>query len=105
MTLDTIPRWVVSRAGLLKPNGKFDKVPCCPVTGRNINAQDPTNWLSFETAFAAYDHGKANGIGIALSSEHKITLNGTDFYLVATCWDECEILDWIETKKRSGRAS
>jgi P4 family phage/plasmid primase-like protien len=88
--LKTIDRWVIWRAGPVKPNGKFDKVPCCPATGKNINGRDPKNWLTYQNALAAYDQGKGDGIGIVLSSEHPINLNGTDFYLVALDFDNCE---------------
>jgi hypothetical protein len=47
-----------------------------------------------ETPPASAGHRGSNligdGIGIALSSEHTITLNGTDFYLVALDFDNCE---------------
>jgi hypothetical protein len=87
--LKSIARWVIWRAGLMKPNGKFDKVPCSPASGRNIDGQDPKNWLTYHAALAAYDQGKGDGIGIVLSSEHTVTLNGTDFYLVALDFDHC----------------
>jgi primase-polymerase (primpol)-like protein len=74
--LKTIDRWVVWKAGPVRPHGKFDKVPCSPATGGNINGQDPKNWLSYQAALAAHDKGKGDGIGIVLSFEHPIDLSG-----------------------------
>lgn len=87
--LRAISRWIVWRAGPLKPTGKFDKIPCDPVRGRNIDAQNPKNWLSYANALAAYDQGVGDGIGIILSSEHRVNLEGTDYILVASDFDKC----------------
>jgi primase-polymerase (primpol)-like protein len=87
--LKTIDRWIVWRAGPVKPNGKFDKIPCSPATGIKINGLNPKNWLTYQDALTAYDQGKGDGIGIVLSPEHTITLNGTDFHLVALDFDQC----------------
>ena len=87
--LKGVDRWVVWRAGPLKPNGKFDKIPCDPATGRNSDGQAPENWLTYQAALAAYDQGKADGIGIVLSSEHTIPHSGSEFYLVALDFDNC----------------
>lgn len=88
--LKAIGTWVVWRGGPTKPNGKFDKIPCDPVSGRNVNAQNSKNWLTYEVALAAYDQGVGDGIGVVLSSEHPVTLNGTDYILVALDLDKCE---------------
>jgi hypothetical protein len=39
--LKSIDRWVIWRAGPIKPSGKFDKIPCSPATCRNIDGHDP----------------------------------------------------------------
>ncbi len=87
--LKTIDRWVIWRAGPVKNNGKFDKVPCSPAIGGNINGQDPKNWLTYQDALAAHDQGKGDGIGIVLSSGHKVTVDGIEYYLVALDFDAC----------------
>lgn len=91
--LKNTPRWVVWQAGKTKPNGKFDKVPVNPATGRNINGNDPSNWLAYADALAAYDGGKGSGIGLALCDEPVATwgnvLCGAPQYLVALDFDHC----------------
>lgn len=91
--LAKIPRWVTWKAGQPKHNGKFDKVPINPATGRNINGNDPANWLRFADALAAYDAGKCSGIGLALSDEPVATwgnvLCGAPQYLTALDLDYC----------------
>lgn len=93
LLLKNTPRWVVWQAGKIKPNGKFDKVPVNPATGRNINGNDPSNWLAYADALAAYHGGKGSGIGIALCDEPVATwgnvLCGAPQYLVALDFDHC----------------
>lgn len=86
--LRTIPRWVLWRAGPIKPSGKFDKVPCRR-RGWDIDAQDPRNWMTYEAAALAYDQGKCDGIGIVLSSKHTIVHDGIEYYLTALDFDRC----------------
>ena len=59
------------------------------MTGRNVDPLDPVNWFSFEEAMNAYRNGVGNGIGIALSEEHPITVAGEPFYLTAVDLDNC----------------
>jgi AAA domain/Primase C terminal 2 (PriCT-2) len=87
--LKGIDQWVIWRAGPLKGNGKFDKIPISPSTGHNINGQDPKNWLPYKDAVAAYDRGIGNGIGIVLNNEHTIQHNGSEYYLIALDFDNC----------------
>lgn len=91
--LKNIPRWVVWQAGQTKLNGKFDKVPVNPVTGRNINGNDPANWLTYSAALACYEGGKGSGIGLALCDQPVATwgnvLCGAHQYLVALDFDHC----------------
>lgn len=86
-------RWVTWKAGERKPTGKFDKVPINPTTGRNVSANEPNNWMSFDDAYAAYQAGKCSGIGIALSADPIGTwgnvLCGAPQYLVALDFDGC----------------
>lgn len=81
-------RWVAWRAGPPKANGKFDKVPIDPRSGRPINHLLPDNWLPFEQAVAACGR-HAHGIGIVLSANHPITHQGRERYLVAIDLDHC----------------
>ena len=91
--IKALPRWVTWRAGPTKPTGKFDKVPINPSTGRNVNGNDPANWMSFDSAYKAYTDGKCTGIGIALCDEPIGTfgnvLCGAPQYLVALDFDHC----------------
>jgi AAA domain/Primase C terminal 2 (PriCT-2) len=82
-------RWVVWRAGPYKPTGKFDKIPVDPLTGRNVNALEPANWLTFDQAMDAHRRGMANGIGIVLSDQLPIVMDGTPYYLTAIDLDQC----------------
>jgi hypothetical protein len=87
--LKALDRWVTWHAGLLKPNGKFDKVPIDAQTGAAVSANKPSNWLSFSDACAAYDRGACDGIGIALATEPVTRAEGTPLYLVAVDLDNC----------------
>ncbi|WP_338466366.1 AAA family ATPase [Novosphingobium sp. ZN18A2] len=82
-------RWVAWKAGPPKPSGKFDKLPVDPLGGHRINALDPVNWLPFDTALAAHQRGAASGIGIVLSDQHPINVDGFDYYAVAIDLDTC----------------
>jgi RecA/RadA recombinase len=82
-------RWLVWRAGPIKENGKFDKIPVNPSTGRNVSPVDPANWLSFQDALNAYSNGVGHGLGIALSDQHPVNLAGSPFYLTAIDLDNC----------------
>jgi hypothetical protein len=82
------PQWLCWKAGPTKPNGKFDKVPVDPRTGRNINGRDRANWLTFARAMDACCNGLADGIGFALSDQHPIVLDGVDFYLTVADFDQ-----------------
>lgn len=81
-------RWVAWRAGKPKANGKFDKVPVDPRSGRQINPLLADNWLTIEQAVASCGR-LADGIGIVLSAEHPITHEGREAYLVAIDLDHC----------------
>lgn len=104
-SLTEIPRWVTWKAGQPKPNGKFDKVPINPATGRNINGNEPANWMTFGDALAAYDAGKCSGIGLALCDEPVATwgnvLCGASQYLTALDLDHCgDKLEEVKALKR-----
>jgi primase-polymerase (primpol)-like protein len=87
--LKGLSQWIVWRAGLLKANGKFDKIPVDPRRGRKINAHDPNNWLSFDDAIAAHRAGVGSGIGIVMSAAHTVERDGEPHYLVALDFDRC----------------
>ncbi|MGL5839776.1 MAG: AAA family ATPase [Sphingorhabdus sp.] len=87
--LTGIKRWFAWRAGPIKPNGKFDKIPIDPVTKRNVNPNDPTNWYSFKDALGAYNNGVGQGLGIALSDQHPVSTAGQLLYLIAIDLDNC----------------
>jgi hypothetical protein len=87
--LKGLSQWIVWRAGPLKANGKFDKVPIDPRTGRHVSAHDPQHWLSFADAMAAHQAGKGSGIGIVMSASRPIEMDGESYYLVGLDFDRC----------------
>ena len=61
--LKAVPHWVVWKAGPVKPDGKFDKVPVHPRTGRNLSGEILPQTITFDEAAAAYETGRFSGIG------------------------------------------
>ena len=80
-------RWLVWKAGPLKENGKFDKIPIDPNNGRALNGNDPANWMTFEQAIAAHEKGIGDGVGVALNEFHQIDFDGAPHFLVALDFD------------------
>jgi hypothetical protein len=87
--LKQTPRWILWQAGEPKPDGKFAKVPVSATTGRNCNANDPDNWLTFENAVAACRAGRGSGIGIVLCDQPVANDDRGPLYLVAVDLDRC----------------
>jgi hypothetical protein len=83
------PRWLCWKAGPPKVNGKFDKFPVDPSTGRKINGRDPKHWRTFAGVMDAYYMGVVDGIGFALSDQHPIILDGVEFYVTVADFDQC----------------
>lgn len=50
-------------------DGGRAKCPICPVSGASIDATDPTNWVSFERAVAAWRAGGYAGIGFVFAAD------------------------------------
>lgn len=98
ITLKKIPRWQLWKIGERKPNGKFGKVPI-DRKGRNCNANDSSNWLTYDEAVALHKAGRCYGIGIALS-ESPIDIDGTGFHLVAIDIDNCSDFKEVGKLKR-----
>lgn len=67
--LKALKRFVLWRQGDLKPDGRFAKIPLNPTSMKAGSAHDPSNWLCFADAVAAYEHGKCSGIGLALDGQ------------------------------------
>jgi hypothetical protein len=88
--LRKLPRWLCWKAGPLKPNGKFDKIPVDPGTGRKINGRDPKHWRSFNEVMVGYLGGVADGIGFTLSDRHPVRMLGIDFYVTVADFDHCQ---------------
>lgn len=81
-------QWIIWQA-TPKPDGRISKVPISSKTGHNINAHAPQNWLSFDMAIAAYDAGKADGIGFVLNGEPVARdATGQPLYLVGVDLDK-----------------
>lgn len=88
--LQGLKRWVVWRAEPRKEVDKIDKVPIDAKTGRPTNALNPLNWLTFANACRIYDDGLCSGIGIALSDQPIIKVDGNLLFLTALDFDHCE---------------
>ena len=62
--LKRLSQWVVWSYRLV--DGKFKKPPLNPVTMRDASTNDPSTWADFAAALAAYEDGKADGIGVVM---------------------------------------
>jgi len=87
--LKVIPRFVVWRAGPANENGKFPKIPIDVDTGNNVSAHQATNWLTFETALAAYRNGKCHGIGFVPAGLPIEVTSQVPMYVCAIDLDGC----------------
>lgn len=94
------PQWINWRAGEVKENGKFDKVP----VGRNghpINALNPANWMRFDEAAANHEQ-YGYGIGFALDGKPIIKNDeGAPLYLIGIDIDNCANTDGVDFLKRT----
>lgn len=57
------PRWLVWKAGPVKPDGKFGKVPVDPATGHNLTGDVSSQCMTFDKAVAALSTGHFSGLG------------------------------------------
>ena len=76
--LADIPRWLVWWA---KPrlNGKVDKIPISPITGKPCDATDPASLTTFPVAHEyAFTHGDVSGLGFSLSLGDRIVAGDLD---------------------------
>lgn len=62
--LKRLNQWVVWNYRLV--DGKLKKPPLNPRTMRDASTNDPNTWADFAAALAAYEDGKADGIGIVM---------------------------------------
>lgn len=60
-------QWVAWRYGEQRADGKREKVPICPGTGRNANVGNPTTWGTFAEAIERCQAAGLNGIGYILT--------------------------------------
>jgi len=103
--LRSIPQWILWRAGPLKDNGKFDKIPTHPKRDHDINPHDPKNWMSWEEAINAHDRGVGSGLGFVMTTDRILPINGEKFHLVALDYDNCSDAinevkeDWLRLGK------
>jgi hypothetical protein len=65
-------RWVMWRWTW---NGKKWDKPPFNVNGRHASSTNPSTWTDFETAWAAYQTGRFDGIGFALGPDSEIGVN------------------------------
>lgn len=87
--LRPLSRWLGWKAGPPKSNGKFDKFPVSLSTGRKINGREPNHWQTFKEVMAAYQNGRVDGVGFALSDEHPVVLDGLEFFVTVADFDHC----------------
>lgn len=66
------PQWVNYRA-IQKDNGKLDKHPYDPRTGRRASTTELLTWSTFETVMEAYEAGIYDGIGFVFCSGDPFT--------------------------------
>lgn len=87
--LKSVNQWVVWKSFKHKSDGRFDKVPICPASGKSVNGLSPVNQLSFELALKAYQAGFGDGIGIALTGKPlSYSDNGAPLYLIGIDLDK-----------------
>ena len=87
--LKATPRFVPWRAGPVNESGKFPKIPISVRTGRDVSAHKPANWLTFESALAAYLAGKCHGIGFVLAGRPLAMDSEVPLYPCAIDLDGC----------------
>ena len=87
--LKATPRFVTWNAGPLNEKGKFTKVPVNFRTGANVSAHKPANWLTFDTALAAYLAGECHGIGFAPAGRPLVMESEVPLYPCAIDLDGC----------------
>jgi len=61
-------QWVAWKAKP-KPNGKTDKIPINPHTGKNASSNDPTTWGTYQEATKAVEKYGLNGIGFVFTDK------------------------------------
>jgi len=61
------PQWVAWRFGALRQNGKREKLPINPHTGRTAKVTDRRTWADFDTALQFKLHHPGDGIGFVFA--------------------------------------
>lgn len=114
------PRWIVWKAGPVKPDGKFDKIPADPATGRNLTGDVSGKTMSFDQAVAALGTGWFSGLGFYPKGSHFVLgdldrVIGPDRQIAPWAWEDvaalgtyCEVspsgtgLRWIAAGAKPG---
>jgi len=65
-------QWVAWK-GVLKQNGKLDKIPKNPKTGENADATNPDTWATIQEALTAMEKYGLDGIGFVFSESDPYT--------------------------------
>lgn len=106
VSLRRMNQWVCFRLEPNEQKGKPDKIPYNPATGYRAKANDPTTWTNYETAAAAAQGGKYDGIGFELDNgifgvdlDHVVNADGT---LTAEALDIIKTLDSYTEYSPSG---
>jgi putative DNA primase/helicase len=94
-------RWAVWRA---EPRdgqeGKFNKAPLSPTTGRKIGANKPELFGTFEEARHAFDSGSFTGVGVLLTGCGIVGVDIDDYRELFN--DRPEVKLWIESAIKEG---
>ena len=90
--LKSLDRSVVWKTFNQTPDGRFDKIPICPVSQRKISFTEQRNHLPFETALRAYKTGSGDGVGIVLTGEALTEIEtGQPLYLIRIDLDNVQV--------------
>lgn len=98
------PQWAVATLNI-KPDGKPDKAPINPATGRYANSVDPSTWVSFDTAI----NSGYPVIGFMLSKDDPFTIIDLDSKEGLSAEDQARQVKVFETfhsyaeRSQSGR--
>ena len=66
--LQARPQWVCWRKE--RREGKWTKVPYCPLTGKKAASDNPQTWASYTRAVQAQHAGKYDGIGYVFHQDY-----------------------------------
>lgn len=89
-------QWLCFRL-VKRANGKADKIPVSPFTGRDCNAHDPAAWADFQTASDAAQSAADRGVAFTLSDADPFFFVDIDNCAEAGQWSQTAqtIMQWF----------